>query len=102
MRAFNRERASLLCLMAATFFFPLGYDILFKTLYDWLGSYWHTVFIFYCLSAFFFTLFFFLSRKKSLTSGSHQSVISSLEICSIPPQEIELMGLASPQLNHEN
>ena len=67
----TRERLSLLCLMAATFFLPLGYDVVFKILLDWLDSYWLTTCIFYCLSGLFFGLYFYFSR------GTGTSIIDS-------------------------
>jgi H+/Cl- antiporter ClcA len=46
-------------LMIATFFNPLGFDALFALIMKKTGSYWITDVIFYCLSAFFFGLYFF-------------------------------------------
>ena len=47
--------------------FPLGFDALFALIMKWTGSYWTTDVIFYCLSAFFFGLYFlfFNERRKS-------------------------------------
>lgn len=55
------------CLILATFFNPLGFDALFAIIMKWTGSYWTTDVIFYCLSAFFFGLYFlfFNERRKS-------------------------------------
>lgn len=49
-------------LVIATFFNPLGFDVLFKMVMDSTGSYWGTTIIFYCVSAFFFGLYFLLKR----------------------------------------
>ena len=57
------DRASIF-LIFATFFNPFGFDAAFKMVMDLTGSYWITDGIFYCLSAFFFGLYFY-SRKKS-------------------------------------
>jgi hypothetical protein len=51
-------------LILATFFNPLGFDALFALVMKWTGSYWITDGIFYCLSAFFFGLYFWLSGKS--------------------------------------
>jgi hypothetical protein len=48
--------------MAAMFFLPLGYDLLFKTLLDYTGSFWATDIIFYSLSGVFWLSYFLLSR----------------------------------------
>jgi hypothetical protein len=55
-------------LILATFFNPLGFDALFALIMKWTGSYWITDAIFYCLSAFFFGLYFLFFREKSKTS----------------------------------
>jgi hypothetical protein len=55
-------------LILATFFNPLGFDALFALIMKWTGSYWITDVIFYCLSAFFFGLYFLFFREKSKTS----------------------------------
>lgn len=60
----TRQNLALLALMIATFFNPLGFDVLFKMVWDMTGSYWHTIFIFYLLSALFFGVYFWLSGKK--------------------------------------
>lgn len=62
----TRQNLALLALMVATFFNPLGFDVLFKMVWDWTGSYWHTIFIFYLLSALFFGVYFWLSGKKPI------------------------------------
>jgi hypothetical protein len=51
-------------LILATFFNPLGFDALFALIMKWTGSYWITDAIFYCLSAFFFGLYFLFFREK--------------------------------------
>jgi hypothetical protein len=51
-------------LILATFFNPLGFDALFALVMKWTGSYWITDAIFYCLSAFFFGLYFLFFREK--------------------------------------
>jgi cellulose synthase/poly-beta-1,6-N-acetylglucosamine synthase-like glycosyltransferase len=50
-------------LMAAMFFLPLGYDLLFKTLLDYTGSFWATDIIFYSLSGVFWLSYFLLSKS---------------------------------------
>ena len=64
----NKKKTSSVCLILATFLNPFGFDILFATIMKWTNSYWHTVLIFYFLSAFFFGLYFFLSSSKKLKS----------------------------------
>jgi hypothetical protein len=67
MKALNENRKknfAVLFLMIATFFNPLGFDILFKMILDLTGSYWLTTGIFYLASASFFGLYFWLSGKK--------------------------------------
>jgi hypothetical protein len=39
--------------MAAMFFNPLGFDVLFKTVMDWTDSYWITDLIFYIVALLF-------------------------------------------------
>ena len=51
------------CLMLATFFNPFGFDALFALIMKWTGSYWITDAIFYCLSACFFGLYFYLRKQ---------------------------------------
>jgi len=64
----RRTRMASVCLVLATFFNPFGFDILFATIMKWTDSYWHTVAIFYFLSALFFGFYFFLSSNKKLKS----------------------------------
>lgn len=49
-------------LMLGMFFNPMGFDILFYTIYQLTGSYGITTFIFYLLSAFCFGLYFYFSK----------------------------------------
>jgi hypothetical protein len=68
MRVLTTERLSGFFLMAGTFFCPFGYDLIFKTIFDYTGSYWATTFVFYCLSGSFFGLSIFcslLSKRKA-------------------------------------
>lgn len=70
MKVLNENRKknlAVLFLMIATFFNPLGFDILFKMVLDATGSYWLTTGIFYLASASFFGLYFWLSGKKPVT-----------------------------------
>jgi hypothetical protein len=60
----RRKRIASVCLILATFFNPFGFDILFAALMRLTNSYWHTVAIFYFLSAVFFGFYFFLSSDK--------------------------------------
>ena len=57
------ERRNTIVLMMATFFNPLGFDALFKTVMDWTGSYWITDLIFYGASASLFILYFYLVKQ---------------------------------------
>jgi hypothetical protein len=67
-------------LILATFFNPLGFDALFALVMKWTGSYWITDGIFYCLSAFFFGLYFWLSGRPlrsmipTIRKGKSQSI----------------------------
>ena len=70
MKVLNEKRRKNLAipvLMLATFFNPLGFDILFKMTLDWTGSYWLTTGIFYLVSASLFGVYFWLSGKKPIT-----------------------------------
>jgi hypothetical protein len=89
MRVANRERLRTLCLMAATFFLPFGYDVVFKAVYDGTGSYWITTSIFYLISACFFGLFFFLSK-------SPPSVVEPAEDLSPGIPEVEVRETRIP------
>ena len=62
----KNQKMATLCLFLATFFLPLGYDILMKMLLDLTGSYWTTIGIFYLVSALFFGLSFYYSRVNPL------------------------------------
>jgi uncharacterized BrkB/YihY/UPF0761 family membrane protein len=62
----RKTRIASVCLVLATFFNPFGFDILFATIMKWTNSYWHTVAIFYFLSALFFGFYFFLSSNRKL------------------------------------
>jgi len=62
----QKTRMASACLILATFFNPFGFDILFAAIMKWTNSYWHTVAIFYFLSALFFGLYFFFSFNKKL------------------------------------
>lgn len=57
MKMVNRKIATF-TLMAAMFFNPLGYDIIFAMIMNVTGSYLITTGIFYLVSAFFFGLYF--------------------------------------------
>lgn len=70
MKVLNERRRKNLAvpiLMLATFFNPLGFDVLFKMTLDLTGSYWHTTAIFYLVSASLFGVYFWLSGKKPIT-----------------------------------
>jgi hypothetical protein len=62
----KNQNLALVALMLATFFNPLGFDILLKSVMDWTGSYWITICIFYLLSVSFFGLYFWLSGKNPI------------------------------------
>lgn len=64
MSVVTKQRLAALCLMAGTFFLPFGYDVAFKMIFDWTGSYWITTFIFYLISASFFGGYIFLNRRS--------------------------------------
>jgi len=51
-------------LILATFFNPLGFDVLFALVMKWTGSYWVTDAIFYSISILFFTLYFYFSKDE--------------------------------------
>lgn len=57
------KNTATICLIIATFFNPLGFDAAFALVMKWTGSFWVTDLIFYCLSAFFFGLYFFFRNK---------------------------------------
>ena len=52
------------CLVLATFFNPVGFDILFKSVMSVTKSYWITDFIFYFISIAFFIIYFRLSKNE--------------------------------------
>jgi hypothetical protein len=60
----QRKNIQTAVLILATFFNPLGFDALFALVMHWTGSYLITDGIFYCLSAFFFGIYFWISGKK--------------------------------------
>jgi hypothetical protein len=51
-------------LFLGSFFLPFGYDGLFKMLMEFTGSYWIADFIFYIISASFFTSYFLLKKYR--------------------------------------
>jgi hypothetical protein len=51
------------CLMAAMFFNPLGFDVLFKLIMTLTGSYWITDLLFYLAAGLFLGLYFLLRSK---------------------------------------
>ena len=62
---FFRKR---LILFMGLSFLPAGYDILFKMTWDYVGSYWDAVHIFYIISAFFFLIYatiVFIEKHKN-------------------------------------
>jgi hypothetical protein len=63
----RRKNLAIPILMLATFFNPLGFDVLFKMTLDLTKDYWLTTGIFYLVSASFFGLYFWLSGKKPIT-----------------------------------
>lgn len=68
MRVVNgtKQNIAVIALMIATFLNPLGFDVCFKIILDWTGSYWLTTLCFYLASASFFGLYFWLSGKKPI------------------------------------
>jgi hypothetical protein len=58
------KRLRTVVLVLATFFNPLGFDALFHLVMTWTKSYWITDAIFYGVSAFFFGLYFLLSKDS--------------------------------------
>jgi hypothetical protein len=53
---------STIFLMLSAFFFPFGFDILFKLILDATQSYWTTDLIFYGFSLFFFLLYLWVKK----------------------------------------
>lgn len=51
-----------ICLMLALFFNPFGFDVLFKMVMNWTGSYWITDVIFYSVAGLFFGCYIYLRR----------------------------------------
>lgn len=68
IKSLNREKLSTLSLLLAMFFLPFGYDALFATIMKLTGSYWKADFVFYCISAFFFGLYFYFSGTNPFKS----------------------------------
>ena len=66
MKKQKKEKLATLCLMFAMFWLPLGYDAAFALAMKLTGSYWKADFAFYCLSVFFFILYFYFSGKNPL------------------------------------
>lgn len=52
--------------MLATFFLPMGYDVLFKALLDYTGSYLMTDTIFYAISLIFMIIHFIITKTNPL------------------------------------
>ncbi len=77
----KNQKMATLCLFLATFFLPLGYDIIIKIFLDLGVSYWNIMLCFYLLSACFFGLFFWFSKISMLSFvtdffGKTKSIIS--------------------------
>jgi len=53
--------------MVGMFFNPFGYADLFKLVMDLTGSYYHAEIIFYIITAFWFSLFFYFSKTNPIT-----------------------------------
>jgi hypothetical protein len=66
-RARKKVSIATIVLMLATFFNPFGFDALFALTMKLTGSYWITDAIFYCLSASFFGLYFYLRKREQET-----------------------------------
>jgi hypothetical protein len=60
----QKKNIQTIVLILATFFNPLGFDALFALVMHWTGSYLVTDGIFYCLSAIFFGIYFWISGKR--------------------------------------
>jgi hypothetical protein len=56
-------------LMTAMFFNPFGFDLIFYTILQLTGSYLITSIIFYVISGFLFSLYFYLSKKNKKNGG---------------------------------
>ena len=60
----QRMKLTAICLFLGSFFLPFGYDAAFAALMKLTGSYWITDIFFYCISACFFGLYFYLSNSN--------------------------------------
>jgi len=63
----NRKKLSTIFLMLALFVNPLGFDAIQLILIQLTGSLLRANFVLYCLAAFFFGLYFYLSGNNPLT-----------------------------------
>jgi len=61
----RKKKIAMICLILATFFNPLGFDILFALVMSWTKSYLITDIIFYCISMSFFFLYWIISKENS-------------------------------------
>ena len=66
--------------MAATFFLPFGYDLLFKFLLDFTGSYAATNSIFYGISFTFFTIHICASQTNPVDEISKRAFETKVKI----------------------
>jgi hypothetical protein len=65
MKNVNRiDTMKTVAIMLAMFFNPFGFDILFKIVLDWTGSFWKTDLIFYSISTLFFLSYLYLNSKS--------------------------------------
>ena len=75
-----RNRIAIVCLMLGMFFNPLGFDVLFKMVLDWTGSYWATTGIFYFVAALFFGLYFYFSRTNPVSAVTGHAKTTATKI----------------------
>ena len=70
-------------LMIGTFFLPLGYDILFKTILDYTNSYLITDLVFYSISFMFLITYLIITKKNIATDVDKRISQANIEILKI-------------------
>jgi hypothetical protein len=69
--------------MIGTFFLPLGYDILFKTILDYTNSYLITDLVFYSISFMFLITYLIITKKNIATDVDKRISQANIEILKI-------------------